>query len=432
MEQTESYKLPEITDQTGIAFHKLRFGKPDRKGNAAIVRWTTDSTIIANDVTLQIVKLLIAGKTIGEVKNTLQLETQNLIGIIGFLCAQGFVRNINEKIFPETKSAIHPWLPKVRRRWFSWVISWPFLMIVIYVISFGLVIAVFNPGYIPNYTDYYWTDNLLLVLLTKNIISFIGLILHETAHFTTTKAVGGQAVMRFSNRYIYLVAETEHYHLALVPRKKRLYVYWAGIVFDLFSVAAIISLFYFWDLQQIDVGLLRSLLKLFIIKQLISIAWEFGAFLETDVYNSLTEVLDQPNLSVDARKFLWNKIRNTVSPPLVWIKNLLRTTFLSPRITDEADDMRIFTKKEKRTFLIYAIFYVWGILLTSLSYIFFTLPFLVTVLIKIVQEFMDQVAANETIGVPRFLLTLFLALIEYILLLLVIVGKGRKKEAFLK
>ena len=432
MDQTESYKLPKITDQTKISFHKLRFGKPDSKGNAAIVRWTTDSTIIANDVTMQIVKLLIVGKTVGEVKNTLQLEIHNLIGIIGFLCAQGFVKFIDDYPFPETKSAINPWLPKVNRRWFSWIISKPFLMFVVYVICFGLVITVFNSGYLPNYTDYYWTDDLLLVLMAKNAISFIGLMLHEAAHFAATKAVGGQAVIRFSNRYIYLVAETEHYHLALVPRKKRLYVFWAGIIFDFFSVAAIISLFYFWDMQQIDVGLLLPLLKLFIIKQLISIAWEFGSFLETDVYNSLTEVLDQPNLSLDARKYLWNKIRKVTAPPLLWLKKLLRATFLSKRITGEADDLRNFTKKENKTFLIYGVFYIWGILLTSLTYILFTIPFLVTVLIKIVQEFMDQVGANEPIGVPRFLLTLSLALMEYIILLLVIVGKGRRKEAILK
>ncbi|MEI6532895.1 MAG: hypothetical protein WCO06_03580 [Candidatus Roizmanbacteria bacterium] len=361
-----------IYSKDKIVFHSLLFSTiPDASDLYAVVRYDTDESILVNKVCVDVIQFLKKGHSISEVYALTDLPEEEICKLINNLLDSGFVRMINDAKVPDFYEKIHPWLLNVNRKFFKWVISRFFIVTSLLFIFSGICVMFLNQKFIPVYKDYFWSSDTFTVFLSIQVISIICLFLHECAHFITTKAVGGEARIRLSTRFIFLVAETENYYLNIVSRKQRYIVYLAGMTLDAIIIA---STFWFLLISShfhIYIGVMYKLLMVVVLIQIESIAWQFSAFLQTDLYNFLCDFFNQPNLYNNMKKYVYMKVR-TIVKRASFIKFSFHHT--EEMLNKDADNFNSLTKKEKSNIFLYSLIYIFGIIAVSITFFSFIFP----------------------------------------------------------
>ena len=234
-----------ITENSKFKFYKLKFSNLlNDAGTYTVVRWQTDESISANKEAVVVIKSLMSGNSIEETADYTGLGKSNVMYIVKLCIDVGFVSEIDGKPIPDKYEKIKPWLINVDRKWFMWSISKPLLLLMYIYIFSGFILGISNRRFIPDYNDLFWTDDLLLMLVSFSVIGLIGFILHEGAHFIVTKAVGGEARIRLDARFLDLVVETIHYHMSVIPKGKKYLVYLAGIFVDSISISSIFWIYF--------------------------------------------------------------------------------------------------------------------------------------------------------------------------------------------
>jgi hypothetical protein len=286
----------------------------------------------------------------------------------------------------------------------------------------GIAAGFFTYG-IPSYKSFFWTSDLLVVLFSFFLADMFFLFTHEFTHFCVTKAVGGEAVMRIGYRYIYLVAETESYHLGVVTKKQRYLVYLSGSIMDLLIVGLIYWFLLATRVLGFTIGQGYNFLIAIILLELIAVIWQFDAFLETDMYNFLSEYLGIENLRNDALKYIslhtkkWKKIL------FFPIKRLL--LFFAKDYTVSSDDLRLLNKSDKRKLFIYVLFLIAGIVFTTLEYIFYTIPALFTFISTVSTDIIRTTQHFDLISLTKSSLVMVLITYQYFLLLYLRIRKKK-------
>ncbi len=418
-----------ITPQTHIQLHPLRYSSsPNEFNEYAIVRWDTDQSISANTEAVAVIKSFTTNKSLADIAQELNLKIGNVMDI-GRLCLDaGYIKQIDQEPVPDIYPKIKPWLRHVDRRWFSWILSKPLLFFSYIFIISGVYLIITHPKYLPSYQNFFWTEDYFVVIVVGELISLILLFIHEFMHFFVTKAVGGESMIRVDSRFLDLVVETNQYHLALIPKIFRYFVYGAGMFMDLLIVMTIVWIFQLTSFFQIDLGLFGSLLSAVVLFQLIGVVWEFGAFLETDMYNILSAFWSQDNLYVDTKKFLALRIKHWQHPTILWLKQLLLHTVLKKEYLASANDLRYFTDQERRQFLIYGSFYILGVCLYILLFIFVSIPITVQFLNGALTAFWIALTSLNAVEIVKSIITLFLLTFSNLMLLGILVRKLQKHE----
>ncbi len=364
-----------ITPHSKITFHHLKASlKPNLKGDFSITRWDTDSTIIVTEDVVNIVKILTDGLTIHDAAKKLNTSTDGVISIVNALRTVGFIKSIDGKKVSDTQVHIHPWLNSVPRNWFAWTISKPVIYILFAFIVSGLGVGLYTQGYFPTYRNYFWTSDIFMVIISLQLLGFLLLLSHELGHFIVTKAIGGEAIMRFSHRYIYFIAETESYHIAEVPKEMRYLVYFAGMFVDFLVIALCYWLMLAADTHFIELGTLRSILPAVILLNIQGIVWQYNAFLRTDMYNFLSDFLDHENLHANTVRFIARRLQSVEKSLHIQFPRFIRNAVLENAEIKESDDLRILRKGEKKQISIYSFILITGIIFISIQFIFFILP----------------------------------------------------------
>ncbi len=413
-----------------LKFYKLRYAShPNEFNEYAVVRWDTDQSLSANSEAISVIRSLEKEKSVETVATQLHLKQGNVLDIARLCLDAGYIESIDNYPIEDTHPKIKPWLTGIDRHWFSWILNKPLLFITYIFIVSGIYLTLSHPHYLPTYNDFFWTNDYFYVLLFSEIIAIAVLLIHEFAHFFVTKAVGGEARMRIDNRYLDLVAETDQYHLALIPKVYRYFVYGAGMYTDLFIIATIMWVYQISQLFNFQLGFIGNLLPVIVLIEIMGIVWQFSAFLETDLYNILCAYWSQDNLYIDTKHFLSLRISHWHNPGIVWLKRFFLRTIFQMKFFSEANDLRYFTHKERRQFLTYGIFYVAGILFNTLLFIFVSIPLTILFLKGGITSLWWAARTLNLIEIVKSLLILFILMYSDMLLLGILIRKLKKHES---
>src|SRR3989344_5615791 len=166
-----------ITENSKFKFYKLKFSNLlNDAGTYTVVRWQTDESISANKEAVVVIKSLMSGNSIEETADYTGLGKSNVMYIVKLCIDVGFVSEIDGKPIPDKYEKIKPWLINVDRKWFMWSISKPLLLLMYIYIFSGFILGISNRRFIPDYNDLFWTDGLLLMLVSFSVIGLIGFI----------------------------------------------------------------------------------------------------------------------------------------------------------------------------------------------------------------------------------------------------------------
>lgn len=422
--------MVDIRPESKIIFHDIRFSAhPDDHGFYSAARWDTDVNLSLNRESLDLIRLLSQGVTIAAACRTLKLDQSNGISIVRLLLTSGFIKKIGREFIPDQQKPIKPWLPNLKRRYFTWLLKPELLLVSFLFIAGAVFFVLLNPGYLPAYTDFFWTPDLFVVAVTTTVIGWLTLYIHELAHFFATKAVGGESVVRFSNRFIFLVAETEHYHLWVIPKVYRYFVYFAGMFIDMLIIAVIIWTFKICEILGIPLGTWANLLSVIILIEITGIVWEFSVYLETDIYNFLSDYFDQDNLYSDTKHFLnihLSGLRRGILKPFT---SPLLNLFLRPGKSETLNDQRTFTRRQKNIFLTYSLFFIVGLVLTSLVYLFYTLPKDILFIYRSLDLLRISIYRNNFLDIFKSTATFILSVFPLIMLIKILTTKIIHRES---
>ena len=149
---------------------------------------------------------------------------------------------------------------------------------------------------------------MLLVQATLFLSQIPLLFLHEGFHVLAGQRIGLHSKLNVSNRYGYLVFETQTNGLLSVPRKKRYLPFLAGMLLDVTMVGLLVLAA---DLTRHGDGSLSLLGKACLgvgFSVVLRIAWQFQLYLQTDLYYVFSTALNCHDLHVASMSLLKNRI----------------------------------------------------------------------------------------------------------------------------
>jgi len=412
-----------------VKLHHLKASsEPDENNLYSLVRWDTDQSILVPTEAIKIIKNLSENKSIKETAHELKLNSSEIIDLINQLIDVDYVAEIDGKKLKDDSPKIKPLLVGVNRKIFRFFLLKPVLYLLFSFTVSGLFIGFTHPTFYPSYKQFFWTNDLFVVFLSLFLISSFFLFIHETGHFIATKAVGGEATMRLSNRYLSLVAETESYHLAVVPKVLRYFVYFNGMFVDFFIIAGLYWLLFIISKFNFSFIILEKLIFAVILLLINAIIWQYNVFLETDMYNFLSDYLGEENLKINAEKFLGLKIKKWQKPSLKGPKQMLLKLFMNKNVEQEGEDFRFVSKTEKKHFLIYSLILTSGIIFMTLNYAFFIIPREIVFFASSFQNIILALKKTDFIELIKNIILLFLISFQYILLMVIHFRKKYVKQ----
>ncbi len=411
-----------ILSNSLIKFHHLKKSiESDEDGNFTLVRWDSDEAIVVPPIVPETIILLSQGKTVKETADKLKLGIHELTGLLDNLCQSNFISEIDGKKIEDNAVKIKPLLKNFNRNFFQFFLKKPFLYSLFLFIISGLFIGLSTPKFLPSYKQFFWTSDLFLVYISLFLIQIFLVFMHEAGHFIATKAIGGEATMRISYRYLSLVAETESYHMAVAPRVFRYFVYFAGMAVDFFIISLSYWILFLSNNLHWNIPLLSALLPAIILIEIGALIWQYNAFLETDMYNFLSDFLKEENLRINTQKYLTLKIAKIrlLKP----IKNI--GSQILAKADMPPDDFRFLTKTGRRHFVFYALILVSGMVLMTANYLLFIIPREITFISKSTQMVTHSFLKNDLIGLIKNVILFVLVIYQYLLLIWLRIRKNK-------
>ncbi len=389
------------------------------------VRWDTDDSITLDEYAAEALKLLAQGIRVEEVAKKLDASIHTVELFIRHLEDSNFIKSINGIEISDAGKKISPIPTFIPQQILRIIIDKNILVLAFVFVISGLIIGLYYQDFLPSYTHFFWTNDLLLVLVSLTFFGIIHLFIHEWAHVIATYAVGGVASLKISHRFISIVAVTESYHLGLLEKKQRYLVYLAGLFIDFF----LISLNYWLILLGRITGnsQFESILKFDTVILIGNVVWQFNIFLETDMYNFLSEYMDDEHLRANTiKKFLHVLARFTS-----YIPQFLQERFenlISHYPYGEADDLRTLNKGQKNRMMIYMIILMVGLGGALGELIFLRLPREAYFIYKSIIDILINGLLWNWTHILKSLFVIFLLIYQYLILyILTKKAKGVRK-----
>ena len=407
-----------------IKFHDLSLGfLPDENKHIAIVRIATDKTLRVEQDVVQIFNILSYGNTIGQTAKLVGMKPEQIINLLRLFQYVGFIKEIDGSEVPDTIPRVNPWLLNTPRSYFKWIVKKHIIIPLIFIVLTGFALGVSMPMYYPYYRQFFWTQDPLKVLISIFIIDAVLVFMHELAHFTVTKAVGGEGSMSISYRAVYVVAETRSYYLALVPKVKRYLVYVAGMFWDSLTIS-IAYIILFLDLKEVITLSITTVnfLLLIILLQIKGIIWQLNVALKTDMYNLVSDILNHRHLRENTKNFLKFKME---------VLTELYKTFSNPfnlYIPKFTTKLKYFRDEEVKQIKIYSKILIIGFIFVYAQFIFFIIPRDIELIRIATNDFIKSLRVNDIVGYSKAVGVYIMVALHYILLIMAIVKKRRKEE----
>lgn len=264
---------------------------------------------------LNIIRMLQGGASVAAIETTLAQASDESIDVREFidtLLEIGFIHPEAERHrFQESVAAVRSTdkrlvfraNPRIARMAFSW----PSLALYLGIVGYAAYSAIQDPQLRLNLEAFYLERNLTLTLVVLLFMYAFTASLHELGHMLAAARQGVDSRLGFSNRLWDIVAEADMTGLLALPREKRYLPMAAGMLVDVFSIAAI-TLILKWLFGNSPHGFAIQLLQALALQITISITWQFNIFLRTDVYYLICNYFGYADLNAQAYHFYQNQL----------------------------------------------------------------------------------------------------------------------------
>lgn len=374
----------------------------------AIVRKDTDEGLLASYDQVRLFAAISAGEPLSSAIKEASCDKTEAEAIIAAATNANFFKKIDKYDILDRGNIIHPWFSSISNDKFRIFIHPLLLVCTGTLIIFALGTLLRHPQLFPTVADYVWSKNILLVVMQNFVIALLLKLIHEGAHFVTTRAVGAQANIKFFNtRFLNLVLETNNFHLLLVPRNKRVLVYLSGMCIDLviFGLATILLFLneqHYFLLGQTT----KALLNVIMLTEITSVIWQFNIYLQTDMYNYLSDQLSENNLYANTQKYIGKYLQKSS----VNILRRISPIFLSSEVQKHSDTLTSLTKRDLKYIHGYAILLSLGIVFLGFDYLYLILYKDCLYLLEIFYQYSENIIVlvilGAFIGYPHVLLTI--------------------------
>jgi putative peptide zinc metalloprotease protein len=215
----------------------------------------------------------------------------------------------------------------------------------------SVCLIVWKPSLFPHYKDLFVFDAMYQNIFLWVLGGVVLVLLHELGHILAARAYDLPTRLDVSHRLFFVVLETDLSLGWKLAPKDRIFIYFAGICFD--TVLLFTSLMGQLLLPE-GANLVKSILSFIVLDVFIRLIYQCGMYLKTDLYYVLENMSGSYNLMENAKGYLLNKKENVIA-----------------------------FAGEKKTILIYSVFYLVGLLLSVLLFVFFYIPQMVFAIVKV-------------------------------------------------
>lgn len=180
-----------------------------------------------------------------------------------------------------------------------WLYGRPALLLHAAAFLAVLVLLAFNPRFFPLSRDFFvlpwYSLNTALVVLTCGATLFV----HELSHVAAARAMGIDARVNVGRRLWALIAQSNLGDIWELSRGARVVVYLSGIIVNvwIFLAALVTALL-------IGPSTFQHWLRLLMVFQFYSIAWQLVFFTKTDLHYALADLFYARNLMEQSREYL--------------------------------------------------------------------------------------------------------------------------------
>jgi putative peptide zinc metalloprotease protein len=289
-----------LSPQSSIRLHPLA---RQREGSEWIVgRIDTGNLIALPHVGVQLIALLDEGASLDETRRRLLASVGRPVNVeqftrqllnLGFVAVVDGVPVAGDEPRRPTLGWLHPhhvrWTQHPSAAWFMG-----------FLVMAGLVRVVCTPRLLPSYHDLVWSTHGSLVLATTFVGGWTLLLLHESAHLVTARALGIPARIHLGTRLQFLVAQTDISGIELFPRRHRLTGYLAGVAVNLgLASAAVLT-----EPLFPSGGSWHRALAVLALLALVPLPFQLLVFMRTDLYFVFEDLANCRNLYDDGRAYL--------------------------------------------------------------------------------------------------------------------------------
>jgi putative peptide zinc metalloprotease protein len=375
----------EIRDDSKIDFSNISWRKEDQ----FYIVWVegTSNFIELDENSFRAYKLLNDGNTpekVSEALKNLYKKTYDVKNFIYELLEIGFISAI-DSIPISSVSKTKKNFAFLKKQYVSWIYSKPFLLLYLTFILLAFFVLLFNPKYLPSYSDFFLFENYIFNLAIFFSVGLVLIFFHELAHLIAGKVVGVDSYFSIGLRLYIPVAETNLTQLWSVPRKKRYLPFLAGMLNDTLLLSLMVFILWFIDLNPNSFLLqISAFARLTILLLYYSLIWQFLLFIRTDIYFAISNFFRCRNLYSDS----WN-----------FILNFFLKVFKRKQLEQNIP------QKELKVIKIYAPIMFFSTILALLLFAIFALPIFSFVFIEGINRMLAGIQGNIMFFVEGLLLT---------------------------
>jgi putative peptide zinc metalloprotease protein len=321
------------------------------------------------------IELLADGHTLGDTERELGRRYGESVDVRGFvhtLSRLGLVADQpSQPDRPRRAPGIS--LPWLRDRHVRWLVGGPFAVIWSGLIGAAAAALVAYPRSRPGLRDLVWAHSAAVVLVGDLAVVSAAIFIHELAHLAVARAYAVPGTITLSTRLTVVVAQTDVTGVWLLPRRRRLLVYLAGIAADL----ALAALCILATLALDPGGVTATALRATVVTLGSGIIIQFALHLRTDIYFVLQDVARCRNLNADAMRVIRYRARRLC------------------RHTNLTDPRRALPTHERRMVTAYAPLLAVGSLATLTYFATVSVPFVVRLLAGSVTQVEHGIGAHR-------------------------------------
>lgn len=312
-ETSEFYEMPEVCV---AAIERIRLGEPLDRMEVALKREFPDEDVHLLDFINQLIELDLVSELDGQIiPRSAERGSHKGYEWIPAGIGQLFFNSLTAKLY-------------------------------IGLLGASIALMLYSPELFPVYEDVFIDDFMMKNMAFWMLVSFVLVLLHELGHVLAVRSENLPAKIGLGHRMFFVVLETDMTRVWSLPVQKRNKLFLAGIYVDFTLLFLALAA----QFLMAESGILTALLKLVVLDTFIRLLYQAGVFMKTDLYYVLENTTGCYNLMENGRNFLAKWL-----PPL------------------KVADTETF-KGEEGIVRTYAIFYLFGTLVSIFIAIYYYLP----------------------------------------------------------
>lgn len=201
-------------------------------------------------------------------------------------------------------------------------------------------------------------------------------------------------------------------------------VYFAGMLFDFLIVGVLYWFTIVTKIYHMNFAVLNSFFIAVILCELAGIVWQFDVFIETDMYNFLTEYLNIEFIRNDAIRYFEQHTEKWKKLLFLPIKKMLK--YYVKGIADNTDDLRLLNYSERKKIKIFIGLLIVGLITSTSIFIFYSLPRDIIFVYQSFQDIILEYHRRDFISLGKYLVVITLTVFDYSFLVIIWIIRRRK------